>query len=233
MHDRQPAARRLRRPRHTVFCLAALLHLAHSASVAAASRAIGPPPSLSASTPPRPRSTGRSTPPSTPSTAPSSSRAAQFTSIPPPATPPASSSSTPPAARAATPPATSACTPPSSKARKYPTITFRPTHVDGKIDLTVAGPVTVHGILNLHGQDHPLQITVNLHPQGPTPCALDDPLHRALRRLGTQGPQHLRLPHRQASRPRHRRHRPLHPIEMSAGGARSRLGASLSRLQLD
>jgi len=50
---------------------------------------------------------------------------------------------------------------------QYPTITFRPTHVDGLIDLSAAGPVTVHGIFTLHGQDHPLQITVNLHPQAP------------------------------------------------------------------
>jgi polyisoprenoid-binding protein YceI len=48
---------------------------------------------------------------------------------------------------------------------QYPTIAFRPTHVDGPIDLSAAGPVTVHGIFTLHGQDHPLQITVNLHPQ--------------------------------------------------------------------
>lgn len=48
---------------------------------------------------------------------------------------------------------------------KYPTITFRPTHVDGKVDLTTAGSVTVDGIMNLHGQDHPMQITVNLHPK--------------------------------------------------------------------
>jgi len=47
----------------------------------------------------------------------------------------------------------------------YPEITFRPTHVDGKIDLSASGTVTVSGILNLHGQDHPQQITVNLHPQ--------------------------------------------------------------------
>jgi polyisoprenoid-binding protein YceI len=48
---------------------------------------------------------------------------------------------------------------------KYPTITFRPTHVVGKVDLSAPGPVTVEGFLNLHGQDHPMQITVNLHPQ--------------------------------------------------------------------
>ncbi len=50
---------------------------------------------------------------------------------------------------------------------KYPTITFRPTHVVGKIDLATPGLVTVAGFLNLHGQDHPMQITVNLHPQTP------------------------------------------------------------------
>ena len=49
---------------------------------------------------------------------------------------------------------------------KYPAITFRPTHVDGPINLATAGAVTVHGVLNLHGQDHPLDLTVNLHPQG-------------------------------------------------------------------
>jgi len=48
---------------------------------------------------------------------------------------------------------------------KYPEITFRPTHIDGKIDLSAPGTVTVSGVLNLHGQDRPLQITVNLQPQ--------------------------------------------------------------------
>lgn len=48
---------------------------------------------------------------------------------------------------------------------KYPTITFRPTHVTGKVDLSAPGTITVDGFLNLHGQDHPMQITVNLHPR--------------------------------------------------------------------
>jgi polyisoprenoid-binding protein YceI len=48
---------------------------------------------------------------------------------------------------------------------KYPNITFRPTHVEGKVDLTAPGSLTVDGIINLHGQDHPMQITVNLHPK--------------------------------------------------------------------
>jgi polyisoprenoid-binding protein YceI len=48
---------------------------------------------------------------------------------------------------------------------QYPTITFRPTHVAGNIDLSNGGQVTVNGVLNLHGQDHPMQIAVNIRPQ--------------------------------------------------------------------
>ena len=48
---------------------------------------------------------------------------------------------------------------------KFPTITFRPTHVVGKVDLANPGPVTINGVLSRHGQDHPMTITANLHPQ--------------------------------------------------------------------
>jgi len=48
---------------------------------------------------------------------------------------------------------------------RYPTITFRPTHVEGKVDLTAPGPITVNGVMNLHGQDHPMQLSVDLHPK--------------------------------------------------------------------
>jgi polyisoprenoid-binding protein YceI len=48
---------------------------------------------------------------------------------------------------------------------KYPTITFRPTHIDGKFDLSLPGPIVVDGIMNLHGQDHSMQMTVDLHPR--------------------------------------------------------------------
>jgi polyisoprenoid-binding protein YceI len=48
---------------------------------------------------------------------------------------------------------------------KYPTITYRPTHVSGKVDLSTPGPVTVDGIMNIHGQDHPMQLMVNLDPK--------------------------------------------------------------------
>lgn len=51
---------------------------------------------------------------------------------------------------------------------KFPTITFRPTHVNGKVDLTGPAPITVpvEGIFNLHGQDHPLQLSLDLRNSG-------------------------------------------------------------------
>ncbi len=48
---------------------------------------------------------------------------------------------------------------------RYPTITFRPTHVSGSTDLTHGGEVKVDGVFNLHGADHTVQLTVDLHPQ--------------------------------------------------------------------
>ena len=48
---------------------------------------------------------------------------------------------------------------------KYPTITFRPTYIDGKFDLGLPGPIVIDGVMNLHGQDHPMQMTVDLHPR--------------------------------------------------------------------
>jgi polyisoprenoid-binding protein YceI len=49
---------------------------------------------------------------------------------------------------------------------KYGEITFRPSHVEGKIDLNAAGTVTVSGVLNLHGQEHPMQLVVTVERQG-------------------------------------------------------------------
>jgi polyisoprenoid-binding protein YceI len=51
---------------------------------------------------------------------------------------------------------------------KYPTITFRPMHVNGSVDFTEPGPVsiTVDGVINLRGQDHPLQLPLTLHKNG-------------------------------------------------------------------
>lgn len=48
---------------------------------------------------------------------------------------------------------------------RYPAITFRPTHVSGSIDLAKGSEVKVDGIFNLHGADHTVQLTVDLHPQ--------------------------------------------------------------------
>ena len=57
---------------------------------------------------------------------------------------------------------------------RYPAITFRPTHVAGKVALDTSGSITVDGVMNLHGQDHPLQMTVSLHP---TPSGLASRTH--------------------------------------------------------
>jgi polyisoprenoid-binding protein YceI len=50
------------------------------------------------------------------------------------------------------------------ESEKFPIITFRPAHVEGKVDVNAPGSITVSGVMNLHGQDHPLQITVALQP---------------------------------------------------------------------
>jgi polyisoprenoid-binding protein YceI len=50
----------------------------------------------------------------------------------------------------------------------YQTITFRPTHETGKFDLTRDQTFAVDGVFNLHGQDHPLRLIVNVHPNSGT-----------------------------------------------------------------
>jgi polyisoprenoid-binding protein YceI len=46
---------------------------------------------------------------------------------------------------------------------RYPDISFRPTHVTGKIPPLADGVVKLDGILHLHGTDHPLQLVINFH----------------------------------------------------------------------
>jgi polyisoprenoid-binding protein YceI len=47
---------------------------------------------------------------------------------------------------------------------QYPTITFRPEHLKGAFQPNQAQTLTVDGVFSLHGQDHPLQLTINLRP---------------------------------------------------------------------
>jgi polyisoprenoid-binding protein YceI len=52
------------------------------------------------------------------------------------------------------------------ESKRYPEIVFRPTHVSGKIDLATPGTVTLDGVLNLHGQDHLIQMPVAVEVRG-------------------------------------------------------------------
>jgi polyisoprenoid-binding protein YceI len=52
---------------------------------------------------------------------------------------------------------------------RYPEITFRPSRISrpgGALELTEAGPLTLEGVLMLHGQEHPLSLALNFHPSG-------------------------------------------------------------------
>ena len=49
---------------------------------------------------------------------------------------------------------------------RYPIISFRPTRVIGKVVLSSDEVVTVEGVFRIHGADHPLQLRINIHPEG-------------------------------------------------------------------
>lgn len=47
---------------------------------------------------------------------------------------------------------------------QYQTITFRPIRLNGTFQRNRPQTLTLDGVMNLHGQDHPLQLTVILRP---------------------------------------------------------------------
>jgi len=49
---------------------------------------------------------------------------------------------------------------------QYPEITFTPQHVQGQVAAQGASQVQVLGVFNLHGTDHPLTLTVQVHVAG-------------------------------------------------------------------
>ena len=51
---------------------------------------------------------------------------------------------------------------------RYPIISFRPTRLVGKVILSSDEVVTVEGVFRIHGADHPLQLRINIHPEGNT-----------------------------------------------------------------
>ena len=51
---------------------------------------------------------------------------------------------------------------------RYPIISFRPTRLVGKVILSSDEVVTVEGVFRIHGADHPLQLRINMHPEGNT-----------------------------------------------------------------
>jgi polyisoprenoid-binding protein YceI len=48
---------------------------------------------------------------------------------------------------------------------KYPTIAFKPTRIE-KFDVIGTQSIAVAGVMTLHGQDHPMVMTVDLKPNG-------------------------------------------------------------------
>ena len=49
---------------------------------------------------------------------------------------------------------------------KYPDVVFRPTQVEGKVVLSGASDVTLHGVFSIHGTDHDLTALVHAELMG-------------------------------------------------------------------
>jgi polyisoprenoid-binding protein YceI len=49
---------------------------------------------------------------------------------------------------------------------RYPIISFRPTHVIGKVMSSSDEVVTLEGVFRIHGAEHPLQLRINIRPEG-------------------------------------------------------------------
>jgi polyisoprenoid-binding protein YceI len=49
---------------------------------------------------------------------------------------------------------------------RFPTISFHPTHVLGKLTSSSDEIITVEGVFRIHGADHPTQLRIDLHPEG-------------------------------------------------------------------
>jgi len=49
---------------------------------------------------------------------------------------------------------------------KYPEISFRPDRVDGKVSISGTSTVQVHGMFNIHGQDHEITAAVTIKFEG-------------------------------------------------------------------
>ena len=52
------------------------------------------------------------------------------------------------------------------QSQQYPEATFKPVQVKGKIDSQVASQIEVQGIFSLHGSDHEVTLTFQVHPAG-------------------------------------------------------------------
>jgi polyisoprenoid-binding protein YceI len=49
---------------------------------------------------------------------------------------------------------------------RYPIISLRPTHVLGKLASSSNEVITVEGVFRIHGTEHPIQLRIDLHPEG-------------------------------------------------------------------